>query len=366
MRYILTPCGTSLLTNAASGEGRKMVGGYANEKTFDGIPAENARYLKGLIQDVREKLMSAEHTQASGMSAEINALTRIYRGDFSSIGKDIHQLLCTDTWLGQETSSLVEGWLKQRGASNVSVKRQVDLQTASIDSFQLALSDLARWAGNEMPVYREKNYSIIFNLTGGFKSVQGFLQVLGMFYADEMVYVFETGGDLLRIPRLPVQMAVADSIREHLEQFRRMAAGCAVRNADALPETMLLRIGGETALSPWGEIAWRESRQAIYSEALHPSPSEKIRYGEHFPDSVKRHAAKRYADINRKIDDLMVFLEQGKNLQGLDFKPLTNNPVKGSTHEIDAWHDGGAMRIFGHYEGGVFVLDRLDEALHKG
>jgi hypothetical protein len=39
--------------------------------------------------------------------------------------------------------------------------------------------------------------------------------------------------------------------------------------------------------------------------------------------------------------------------------------VKGSTHEIDAWHDGGAKRIFGHYEGGVFVLDRLDEALHR-
>lgn len=364
MRYILTPCGTSLLTNAAGSEGRKMVGTYANVKAFEAIPSEDGRHLKTIIQEVRKKLMDSDHAAASGMSAEINALIRLYRGDFSAIGKDIHQLLCTDTWLGQETSSMVADWLKQKGAHNVSVKRQVDLQTASIEPFQLALSDLARWAGEELPLYRARNYEIIFNLTGGFKSVQGFLQVLGMFHADEMVYVFETGGDLLRIPRLPVQMAAADSIRENLEVFRRLAAGCSVGSIDTIPETMRMQIGDETALSPWGNIVWMESRQAIYAEALHPSPSAKIRYGDHFADTVKRHASERLAEINRKIDDLMVFMEQGKNRQGLDFKQLKNGPHKGSTHEIDAWHDGGAMRIFGHYEGGVFVLDRLDEGLH--
>jgi hypothetical protein len=30
----------------------------------------------------------------------------------------------------------------------------------------------------------------------------------------------------------------------------------------------------------------------------------------------------------------------------------------------DAWSDGDAKRLFGHYEDEVFVLDRLGDALH--
>ena len=34
------------------------------------------------------------------------------------------------------------------------------------------------------------------------------------------------------------------------------------------------------------------------------------------------------------------------------------------THEMDAWADQDAKRIFGHFEEGCFVLDRLAKALH--
>lgn len=35
-----------------------------------------------------------------------------------------------------------------------------------------------------------------------------------------------------------------------------------------------------------------------------------------------------------------------------------------STHEMDAWADLDAKRIFGHFEGGIFVLDKLEKGLH--
>ncbi len=364
MRYVLTPCGTSLLTNAASSEGRRIISDYANEKAFNGIPADKAEYLRKLIDDVRGTLLASSHLEASRMSAEINGITRIYGGDLSPVRQDFHELLCTDTWLGKQTGAMVEEWLRKAGAHSVSNENRVDLQTGDINAFQQALSEMVKWTDEVLPGYKKSGYNIIFNLTGGFKSVQGFLQVLGMFYADEMVYIFETGNQLLRIPRLPVQMDIAESVTSNLEAFRRLSRKCVVEQGVDIPETMLLRLDDEIALSPWGEIAWRKSCDSIYEKALYPSPSAKIQYGPHFADSVKRHASGRLVEINRKIDDLMVFMEQGKNLQGLDFKQLKNGPFKDSTHEIDAWHDGKAKRIFGHYDGSVFILDQIGEALH--
>jgi hypothetical protein len=57
-----------------------------------------------------------------------------------------------------------------------------------------------RWCQDTLPGYRESGYHIVFNLTGGFKSIQGWMQTLGMFYADEIVYIFETGKELLPGP----------------------------------------------------------------------------------------------------------------------------------------------------------------------
>jgi hypothetical protein len=68
--------------------------------------------------------------------------------------------------------------------------------------------------------------------------------------------------------------------------------------------------------------------------------------------------------VNERIDDLARFLEKGVSLARLDFKALAGNPVPPSTHEMDAWANQDAKRIFGHWEEAVFVLDRLGEALH--
>lgn len=209
--FVLSPCGTSLLTNQADDTERRLVGKYANTKQPEQISQEDKAKLESLVARVKEKLASADLDLASKMSAELNGIIKLYGGQLSN-SQDYHVLVCTDTWLGEITATFVAEWLRAKGPT-VEVKRQVDLQTKDITSFQIALSDLVIWCESIVTGYRKSGYKVVFNLTGGFKSVQGFLQTLSTFYADEAIYIFETAKDLLRIPRLPVEMSAEETVR---------------------------------------------------------------------------------------------------------------------------------------------------------
>lgn len=360
---ILSPCGTSLLTNQA-GEDRRLVTRYSNAKAAEDIPAEDRARLEQVIGRARETLLASDAQAVIRLSAELNAITRFYDGQPRQGAQDQHILVCTDTWLGETTAQLVGAWLEAQGINSVQVHRQADLRTLAIDEFQLALSDLTLWCAQTLPGYRAMRYHVVFNLTGGFKSVNGFLQTLAMLYADETIYVFESGDQLLRLPRLPLQMADDALLREHVVALRRLSRNLPVAESVDMPETFIMRIDDEVALSPWGQVVWQEKARALYGEQLWPSPSPRIRYADSFEPSLSGLAAERLWQVNQRIDDLAECLEARIARKRLDLKPLKGKTMLPSTHEIDAWADGDARRIFGHYESDVFVLDRLDKALH--
>lgn len=362
-QFILSTCGTSLLTNQRNQEERTLVNTYANATQRTDIPDSAAATLSMLLEQVAQRLSTADLLDVAKMSAELNALLKLYDGQVP-VARDYHLLLCTDTWLGEAAAQLVATWLRQQGCNNVEVRRQKDLQTAQLTAFQLALSDLIQWCEDTLPGYRAAQYHIVFNLTGGFKSVQGFLQTLAMFYADEVVYIFESGTALLHIPRLPIRMDAEDTVRNHLTTFRRLAYDLPVEAVSGIPETMLLRIDQQVTFSPWGQLVWERTKKQLYADAIYPAPSPKLAFGPRFGNSVAGLPPDRRVIVNERIDDLARFLEAGINLRSLDFKPLRGNPKPPATHECDAWADGDARRMFGHFEGEVFVLDLLDRALH--
>lgn len=363
-RCFLSTCGTSLLTNGRAPHERSLVTRYSNAKRQEAIPSDDAATLVQIIAEVRVQLLSAEPQQVASMSAELNTLLRYYDGH-PLPSHDAHLLLCTDTWLGEEAARLVADYLQAQDCSNSLVIRRRDLQTAELTSFQLALSELVRWFEENLPTYRAQGFQVVFNLTGGFKSVQGFLQALAPFYADEVVYIFESHAELLRIPRLPVRMATPEVLRKHLTMVRRLALGLPTATDPAVPEALLLTLDGQVSLSPWGELIWQQTRREIYREQLWPSPSPRLIYGPHFAESVRTLDADRLTTINERLDDLACFLERADkpNPNRLDFKPLRGRQRLPSTHECDAWADGDARRLFGHYQGGDFVLDLLDKKL---
>ena len=364
-RFILSPCGTSLLTNQVDKSEKKLVFKYANEKCKKDIPAQDRARLEALMTKAQTALLQvSNYEMAARMSAELNGIIQVYGGKIDSKG-DFHLLLSTDTWLGEQAARMVCKWLKQHGLC-ADIHRQGGLQTRDIEAFQKALSYLVKKLSDEIPSFSQNGYTIIFNLTGGFKSVQGFLQGIANFYADETVYIFETSSELLRIPKLPVRMDAKSVIKDRLDVFRKLALGIKVpvTALKEIPETLLLKTNGAISLSPWGELMWEQYKQEIYGERLLPPPLNKIRYSHTFNKSVRNLPRDRMLLINRRIDQLAQYLLTGHNPRSLDFKDLKGNAALPSTHEIDAWSDKDARRIFGHFENDSFVLDRLDKGLH--
>ena len=244
-----------------------------------------------------------------------------------------------------------------------------DLRTDNVETFHAGLSDLVTWCHETLPGYRASQYKIIFNLTGGFKSIQGFMQTLSHFYADEAVYVFESGKELLRLPRLPVHLDPEGAVRDNLTVFRRLDKHLEVNEADLvnIPETFLLRMQGiaGVGISAWGEVIYQQNRDRIYAERLWESPSSRIVYGPKFADSLANLSGGQMKQINERIDDLAACLELGQCPDRLNLHTVRGNPKPPSSHEIYAWSDGSAKRIFCHYQdsGSVMVLDNLGDHL---
>lgn len=361
---MLTSCGTSVLTNRAETALRSLAITHANAKADMDVPDPDREILSRWLLQVRAEFPAVSLDEAGERSAELNTIRLFYQGRIGKAGNDHHVLLCTDTWLGRCSAEIIRDWLLGRGISSEILPGK-DLQTAHLQSFQLALSELAVYCAETIPTYRERKYSIAFNLSGGFKSTLGFLHTLGMFYADEIIYAFQAGDELLKIPRIPIAITNESDIRENLETIRRLAHDLAVDDTGGIADGLLIRMGDSCALSPWGYLVWEQAKSRIYGEKVHPPPSRKVMFSDSFVSDIQGLQEKRVRIINVQIDRLVCHLEKKErpNPSSLDFKQVKGRPVKDATHELDAWSDLDAGRMFGHFKGDVFVLVRLRKHL---
>jgi hypothetical protein len=251
-------------------------------------------------------------------------------------------------------------WCQDQGLAS-ELKKISGLNTADYLSFNSAMSDLARWCAEYVSPQRTQSYQVVFNLTGGFKSLQGFMQTLGMFCADDTFYLFESSSALMHIPRLPINIDVSafTEIEKNFEIYRRLSLGIPMKQSDlgGISRSMIFQCehGGECLLSPWGEIFWEDFTQTHYPEKFHGSPlPEKIILSKSFVKDVNGFMNDKNAifSINQRMDDLARFLlseqKNDKNIKRLDFKAITGD-LKLETkcdYEFDAWSSGGAGRVF--------------------
>lgn len=361
-RLIVSTVGTSLLTNIKGllPEERKLIYTHANAKTRERVPEPDQTTLEHIIDTAFEQFEKADEKTRQALSAEYNAISRLRDDAFV----DQHLLIITDTWLGRETAGILEATL----GNHTIIWDISGLQTSDLDGFRAACIELARRGKEDIEAnYSSKGVRVVFNLTGGFKAVQGFMQTLGMLYADEVVYIFERSENLIRIPRLPIRIDAKDVIRKSIKVWRRLEVGLPVSRHDPdlkdVPDFYFLPVDDQIMLSEWGEVVWRDLRDAILSERLWPSPDEKVRFGPGFERTVASVSKEERLNINTRIAELARCLhDRFYNPEHLNFEKL-NRTYSGSTHECYAWSKAGAKRLFGHYEGKVFVLDRLDDHL---
>lgn len=362
-QLILSTCGTSLLTNVA-GEQRGLITRYANTKAAQDVPENDRQALETIIKRATEKLQQDPLTEQKIGSAEINGIACYYQDQLQA-SQDTHWLLATDTWLGTATAEAIRTALEQAGHV-VEVKRITDLRTNNLEEFRSAMSELARLCTQEIDGLRQGGWRVIFNLTGGFKSVQGFMQALGMLYADENIYVFERTNELLRLPKLPVALDMAALLRAHSGVFRRIAAGLPVPSnaVSDVPSSLMMEMDGEATFSVWGEVIWQAESRALLQERLWPPIDSRLRFSAAFEKAAQTCEPDRLRMINERLAQLARHLNNPEyNPPSLDFKKLKGKHAPW-THECDAWADRDAKRLFGHFEESVFVIDELAKGLH--
>ena len=365
---ILTTCGTSLLTVGVPEELRTVLNRYANCADWQAMSADVRMCIQAHAEKRKQELFAAHQSKDNQklrrMSAEINSLLSWY-DNTPSAKTDTHLLIQTDTVLGQLTAQMVEEWLELQ-AMQVNIISAQGLRTDKLENFRIALSDLAKDLVDTLSGYQAARAKIYFNLTGGFKGLNGFIQALSTLYADKTFYLFERSEELLFIPKLPFQLDARQIVMDNLAMFRRLEQelNCSANDLKTMPDTLYLELAGEYILSEWGALIWQAEHKALYQQGILPSISKHVILADDFVNSAKNLTPALTELVNKRIAQLAKYVEGGckQALSSLDPKPLQQEKYKkDNIWECDL---DPHQRIFMRKQGNGFILDKVAPALH--
>jgi len=340
VRFVLSTVGTSILTNLID-RGNPTEGTWfgtlrdsANLKQ-DELTPDTETVINTLADRALEQLLENNPQTNCQISAELNGIYGIYNGQLPTDNNDEHYLICTDTAQGQQTGGLIKNFLESQGFK-VDVFTPSQLSTQNPESFTTGTRDLIKWLEDNVPWRRESGYHVIFNLVGGFKSLQGYMNTFGAFYADEVVYIFEAPtADLIKIPRLPIQIDTT-IIEEYLTEFALMDAGklYPIEELEGISETLLefVEDDGPTygGLSAWGELLWHRTKSDLLSGKL--LPFQRLAYQQSFINDCQNLNNQQWTKLQETLAKIAVALENSngnisqinQQVSGLNFEQLTN------------------------------------------
>lgn len=313
---VVSTVGTSLLTNALRRSAREHVEEvlkYANASE-DTVPGEILARAEETVEQTAGGLRDADATAVRQASAELNGLVSFYEGTQKD-ERDQHWLIATDTALGRLTAQGVEQILRERGIQAVQTYVPRGLSAENTHALKEGVKRFLNWCERTVPDYRESGYEVVFNLTGGFKSLQGILNTVGMFYADRMVYIFQTGPELIRIPRLPVKLAT-EVFEKTPVRFLRLEALDRVPDG-TLPEeqfedvqdALLDAVEGRVySFSEWGLLLWNQTRRDLL-ERKEPFDLPRLRYTDGFRKDVRTATPDQRRRLHETLAVVSVTLE---------------------------------------------------------
>lgn len=328
-RLIVSTVGTSLLSNVARGKGTEtesLLRDTANLKDNE-IKEEQKAVILQLAQEASKKLETSSPHEARRLSAELNGIWGYYGLNTLREGRaeDIHYLISTDTFQGSLAAELLKKYLRDQGFTVLDVFKPPGLSTADTQSFSKGIKQIVKWCHEVIAEYRRQGYYVVFNLVGSFKSLQGFMNTLGMFYADEIIYIFEAKtADLVRIPRLPIRMELQPVLKEKAKVFALMAEGYIAQRDEVtgIPEIYLdMDEQGFTTLSEWGLLIWNENKKDVLgSLPLQEFNFKGLKYERSFEKDFEELDKTRRADIISTLAQVAVIYQE-KGLAGLRAHP---------------------------------------------
>ena len=337
-RFVVSTIGTSILTNSIN-RGNSAEGAWfgilrdSANKTQDEITDDEPNVIDELARRALEKLNRDDVETNRRSSAELNGIYGIYDGTLPNHSNDLHYLICTDTVQGQKTGQLIQDFLHSKGFT-VNIVTPPQLSTKDTQSFAAGTKWLISWLDETIPK-PNTGYQVIFNLVGGFKSLQGYMQTFGSFYADETVYIFEGSSDLIKIPRLPIQIDNTVVENEKIK-FALMDAGqlYPINELKGIPGTLLESVeeGGNTyaGLSTWGELVWNRTKSDLLSQGLLQFP--RLVYQQSFINDCKNLNSQQWTKLQETLAKVTAALENNNGdinqlnnqVSGLNFEQLRN------------------------------------------
>jgi putative CRISPR-associated protein (TIGR02619 family) len=294
-KLVISTVGTSLLTNQIepgfdpdSWERQLIETVNASEKDIQKYHPEVQSIINDLQARTEACLKKQDIAKIRATSAELNGIYGLYQDDLSQGSQDAHFLIATDTAQGQITSSLLANFLKQQGIGNTSVLSADGLSIASSRTFSQGIAKLLPQLQETIQGYQDSQYQVCFNLVGGFKALQGFFNVVGMFYADQIIYVFEGSNELITIPKLPVTIDPAQ-VEPHKVPLAMMNAEeirASWEEAKKVPSEWVDVVDQEMILSTWGQLVWDQCKTSLLTNELLKFPG--IFYEESFKEDYRR------------------------------------------------------------------------------
>jgi putative CRISPR-associated protein (TIGR02619 family) len=361
-KLIISTVGTSLLTNQIDrqneGHWFKELSNYANE-TLTQVPDSVKEILEILKERAKTQLSQGNLAKIRRASAELNGIYGIYHNDLSQGKQDLHYLIATDTAQGQMTAEIVQDYLLNQGLI-VNSYTPKGLSTANTAVFSEGIDQIIVWLQESIKPYQE-SYQIYFNLVGSFKSLQGYLNTLAMFYADAIAYIFEgENSELIIIPRLPITLDFS-LIEVHKLPLLLMSEGAELTPSDYpnLPEALVYSLDNEMTLSTWGKLVWGEAKEAILSGNLIDFP--RLVYEESFrADYNSTKDSKKRIKLQETLAKVSVILEKSKGntaaLRGNNAGGIFYDSYTGKHSGIDHFRLNDDWRVSCIIEKGQLVL----------
>jgi len=314
-RVVISTVGTSLLTNRINRANPDEKDWYKQLRDSANLNKQNTHQVtQDIIETLRERasqeLKQSNVDKIRLISAELNCLYAVYKNQLAAGEQDKHYLIATDTYQCQTTAEVVHDFLRQQGLS-VEIYTPPGLSTTSTETFASGIDDLISWLETTCQGY-DKTHQICFNLVGSFKSLQGYLNTIGMFYADEILYIFEgKGAELITIPRLPIVLDY-ERIKPFTADLALMAAGLDtpvnVDNQD-IPESLVLKVDEEMTLSTWGKLVWTRCKKDLLSQELIKFP--RLSYDSSFiPDYNQIGRPEDRVELQETLAKVSMLLEQ--------------------------------------------------------
>lgn len=350
-KIIFSTIGTSIITNRSKDK-ITLINQYSNEKEEANIPKE----LKNLIFNLKDILINEiknskniEKETLKKWSAEINGLLNIYE-NYAQNPQDFHYLITTDTYLGKIVSEIIQFFIEVYFEIKIiKILQPSGLRASNTLDFHSGITTLLKEIETlELNKYKEKNYQIIFNLVGGFKSVQAYLTTIGMFYADKIVYIFETGKELLEIPKLPIRLDY-DYANRYPILFLLLEESLKIdqedspilRNLKEIPDVLYEGLENQYWLSPWGILYWYQNEEKVLKEKEAENFFKEVQDLFNFTDDFKKDYKSIGLDIKKKVVRSIIkiykfYLENNKNFnntintikkhEGIKFDEINTNP----------------------------------------